>query len=340
MLQKQNNAMSRRGWIEISLTTVIALILSVLGPFALLFMLPLQVLAFKSGKEAFLFSAAGIIFGSFVLRMILIPDDIEGIGVMIFTGMVIIIFLISGLYAVNFMFTGFRFILKLCVVTAIIGLLSIPVLYYLNSNQSFNSIMNEQIDNTLVILGGVLEENTEDLNDALLYPDNSEESYAFYRTNFLNFFLVIYFIFLALTWRLGNRIGFRSIVNFPRPPKIKEFYVPEKLVWFYIVPLAISLLKMLFGSKDMVFDPGLVGYAVSNTLYVMGILYALQGFGLLQYLMDKRKISLRYKLIIGSLLVVSFFISYLGLIFVFILSVLGVSELWINYRRNNKELIQ
>ena len=331
--------MERRGWIETSLATVFSLIMSISGPFLVLFMLPLQILAIRDGKKAFSFSAAGVIFGSIILKMTLIPD-IEGSGILIIADTAIIIFLVAGLYAVNYLFEDLKTILKLLIVTAAAGLASIPVLYYLNSDLLFYNLMIDQLDSILVMFKGVTQESSTNPESSLFSSVNADEMYNSFKIYFLSSFLVFYFFLQALTWRLGNRIGLKSIGKLSRLPSIKEFYVPEKVVGCLVVPLTVTLLRVLLSSKGINTDPGPAGYAVSNALYVMGLLYGLQGYGLLQYLMEKRGFSSGIRKMTGFGLIISFFIFPVAIIPAFVLPGLGVSELWINYRRNDKELIQ
>jgi hypothetical protein len=72
----------------------------------------------------------------------------------------------------------------------------------------------------------------------------------------------------------------------------------------------------------------------------MGTLYGLQGLSLVQFFMEKRKVNPGLKRMTGVFLIISFFIFPLNVIFAFLLPGLGVSELWINYRHNDKEIIQ
>ena len=325
--------MDRRGWIETSLAAVLSLIMSITGPLLLFFMVPLQILAVRCGKKAFSYSAAGVFFGSLILKMALLPDMADS-GSFIIAIMAMFLFLLSGLYAVNFTMDNYRKILRFLVVTVVAGLCSIPVLYYLNSDRAFNQIMLDQLDSVLVMLNGASSENS------IFGSVSAEDMYNLFKFYFLNSFLAMYFFLLALTWWMGSRFGFRSMKAISRTPTIREFNVPEKLVWFFFVPLTIVLLNVLLERKGMKIETGLFGFAVSNSLYIMGTLYGLQGVSLVQFFMEKRNLNRGMKRMSGIFLIISFFIFPLNIIFALILPGLGVSELWINYRHKEKELIQ
>ncbi len=325
--------MDRRGWIETSLSVVLSLVMSMTGPLLLFFMLPLQILAVRCGKRAFAYSAAGIFFGSMILKLILLPD-LSGVGSLIIADSAMFFFLLAGLYAVNFQLENYRTILKLLVVTVVVGLCSIPVLYYLNTDQSFNKVMTDQIDSVLVVLNGASSEST------IFSSLSAVDMYNMFKYYFLNIFLAVYCCILALTWWFGRRIGFKSIGKSSSAPKIVEFYVPEKLVWFFFIPLTVALLKVLLVNKGFNLELGLFGFAVSNSLYIMGILYGLHGFGLVRFLMGKRNVNPGMNRLSGIFLILSILIFPLNVILLFLLTGLGVSELWINYRHKEKELIQ
>jgi len=253
---------------------------------------------------------------------------------LIITDLVVFLFFLSGLYAVNFQLGNFRTLLKLLVVTVAAGLCSIPVLYYLNTDQSFYYIMTEQINSVLVVLNGASPEST------IFSSLNADDMYNLFKFYFLNSFLAVYFFLLALTWWLGRRIGFKSMGQPAKAPKIVEFDVPEKLVWFFFVPLTVVLLNVLLENKGMKLELGIVGFAVSNSLYIMGALYALHGLGLARFLLEKRNVYSGMKRLSGLFLIIMVLIFPLNVILFFLLTGLGVSELWINYRHKDKELIQ
>ncbi|MDA3808943.1 MAG: hypothetical protein PF518_01305 [Spirochaetaceae bacterium] len=202
--------MDRRGWIETSLAAVLSLIMSISGPLLLFFMLPLQILAVRCGKNAFIFSAAGVFFGSIILKLILLPE-IVGTGSLMIADSAMFILLLAGLYAVNFMLESFRSVLKLLIITAAAGLCSIPVLYYLNSDQTFYNIMIGQLDSVLVMLRGASSESPDVSGSSIFSSLTAEDLYSIFKIYFLSGFLAVYFFLLTATWRFGRNIGFKSI---------------------------------------------------------------------------------------------------------------------------------
>lgn len=325
--------MDRRGWTETALTAAVSLVMSVTGLLLPFFMIPLQVVALRRGEKAFLISASGVFFGNLILKMALSPEtDIAGSGLM--ADSVLYLLLLAGLYAVNFRLNPMRKVEKLLVVTAVTGLISIPVIVHIESDQAFYKMMIDTVDSFLVMLKGASAENN--IFGAL----TPEGMYALIRDSFLGSFLFVYFAFLALTIRVGSSFALRTMGRTGRKTRLMEFNVPERLVWFLFIPLTIVLLQLLLSGRGWSWDTGIIGFAVSNCLYIMGVLYGLQGFGLVQYLLEKKNVNPRLRGMAGWMIPLSLIFFPLNLIVILLLPGLGVSELWINYRHNDKELVQ
>ncbi|MBB6481303.1 DUF2232 domain-containing protein [Spirochaeta isovalerica] len=325
--------MDRRGWTEVSLAAVLSLIMSMTGLLLLFFMLPLQVMAVRRGEKGFLISASGVLFGNLILKLALTPEAVTA-GSLIIADFAVFLLLIGGLYAVNFKMGSFSKVWGFLIVTATAGLLSLPVLLYLGSDPAFLAVMTAQIESALAMLQQAFQ------GDAVVGSITAEGMFRIFKDSFLSSYLAVYCFFVALTWRLGLRIGLKSIGRENEQPKLQELNVPDRLVWFLFIPLTLVLLRMLLNGKGFDMDLGIAGFAVSNSLYIAGALYGLQGFGLLQFLMARKQVNPGVRRMTGWLLPLSLLIFPLNLAVIFLLPGLGVSELWINYRHNDKELVQ
>ncbi|MBN2655682.1 MAG: DUF2232 domain-containing protein [Spirochaetales bacterium] len=325
--------MDRRGWTEVSLAAVLSLIMSMTGLLLLFFMLPLQVMAIRRGEKGFLISASGVLFGNLILKLALTPEAVSA-GSLIMADFAVFLLLIGGLYAVNFKMESFSKVWGFLITTALAGLLSLPVLLFLGSDPAFQAVLTEQIESALAVLQQAFP------GDSVVGSISADGMFRIFRNSFLSSYLAVYCLFLALSWRLGLRIGLRSVGRENEQPKLQELNVPDRLIWFLFIPLTLVLLRMLLNGKGMNLDPGIAGFAVSNSLYIAGALYGLQGFGLLQYLMARKNVNPGIRRMTGWLIPLSLLIFPLNLAVIFLLPGLGVSELWINYRHNDKELVQ
>lgn len=325
--------MDRRGWIETALTGLVSLVMSFTGLLLPFFMVPLQTLAVRRGEKAYLFAALGVFSGSTLLKMALSSDGNVGGSLELADSALFLLFL-AGLYAFNFRLDPLRKVVKLLLVTVAAGLISLPLIVRLGSDQSFNKMMIDGVNSFLVVLKGASTENS------FLGAMTPEGLFALIRESFLGSYLFVYFTILALTWRIGSSFAYRTMRQVDGTPHLKEFNVPERLVWFLFIPLTLVLLQLLLDGKGMSWNLGVAGFAVSNCLYIMGVLYGLQGFGLLQYLLEKKNVNPRLRGMVGWMIPLLLFIFPLNIIVILILPGMGVSELWINYRHNDKELVQ
>jgi len=303
------------------------------GMLLLFFMFPLQVIAVRRGEKGFLISASGVLFGNLILKLVLNPEAAD-VGSVIAADFAVFLFLIAGLYVVNFRLKSLSKVWGFLIVTAGAGLLSLPVLLYLGSDPAFLAMMTEQIESVLAMLRQALP------GDSVIGSISAEVMFRIFIDSFLSSYLAVYCLFLALSWRLGLRIGLKSVGRENEQPKLQELNVPDRLIWFLFIPLTLVLLRMLLSGRGLDLDLGMAGFAVSNSLYIAGALYGLQGFGLLQYFMARKNVNPGVRKMTGWLVPLSLLVFPLNLAVVFLLPGLGVSELWINYRHNDKELVQ
>lgn len=312
---------------------VLSLIMSLSGFLLLFFMVPLQVIAIRRGEKGFLISAMGVFFGNLVLKLILSPEAVSA-GIPMTADIAVFLILLGGLYAVNFKLKAYKGVIRFLIVTVGAAIASLPVLLYLSSDPSFVEMMKGQIDSVLVMLQKAFPGET------VFGSLTTDAMYSIFRNSFLSSYLAVFSFIVALSWRIGLRFGLRSIGRESDMPKIEELNVPERLVWFLFVPLTLVLLKILLAGRGMDLNTGIVGFAVSNSLYIMVALYGLQGFGLLQYLMVKKKVNPGIRRMTSWSIPLALLIFPLNLVVLILLPGLGVSELWINYRQNDKELVQ
>jgi hypothetical protein len=157
-----------------------------------------------------------------------------------------------------------------------------------------------------------------------------EELAAMTREVFLRSYLLDYFLVLTFCWRVGSVIGARSLGRPPGVTPLVAFRPPEALIWPLIAGLALVLL-------DLVVPLGPLELAGWNLLLIMLFLYGLAGLGILRFLLDRlgapRSMRLLAWLVLGVLAVAPGVNAALAVV----ISGLGVSETWINYRKRGKE---
>jgi hypothetical protein len=102
------------------------------------------------------------------------------------------------------------------------------------------------------------------------------------------------------------------------------------MIWPLLVPWALILAGLRF-------DIGPLRYAAWNLGLIMLFTYGMQGVGIIQTLLERRNASRGVRVLITALLVFMLFWNRTALIVLVGLPCLGVSELWIHYRKAEKE---
>ncbi len=131
---------------------------------------------------------------------------------------------------------------------------------------------------------------------------------------------------IAANWWLGTGIARRSdgaVLT------LRRARVPDRLVWMVIGGLAVVVATWITGAGR--FAP--VGW---NFLLVGGFLFAIQGIGLIQHLLHLRGVGAYGERWVLTLVLVGLFIPGVNVLVAGALPLLGISELWIDYRRGER----
>ncbi|MEW5816027.1 MAG: DUF2232 domain-containing protein, partial [Spirochaetota bacterium] len=130
---------------------------------------------------------------------------------------------------------------------------------------------------------------------------------------------------LSGNWWLGTSIGRR--LKGEQAFEITRFSLPDFFIW----PLLVSWAGILL---DLFKNIGILGYVFWNAGFISLFLFGLQGLGIIRFLFGKHKVARGLRLISGIVLAV--FILWPGLNIIVMIGIpgLGVSELWIKYRKS------
>lgn len=287
------------------------------------FLVPLQVLYGRRGRSAFLLGSgvtlAGIAAVGFALEgasgglaIRLLPIGIE-------VGEVLLLLL--GLLAVNARFLGIgRRIYRLLAVTGIIGALSVPVLIYASQSGEVTSAIRGMVKATLSLVQSSLGMSS----GSLAQFSDVDKATELLKGIVFRGYLFAYFVMIAATWRLGSSFGARSLEE--RPAPLSRFVIPEVVLWPVLASWAIVVI-------DRFAHLGVVVYLMWNTGMIGAFLYALAGVGIVEHLMDRLRVGrgLRLLLLFGVLLLLM--VPGVGIVIAVVLTVLGISELWVRFGR-------
>jgi hypothetical protein len=317
----------RTFWIEVFGFSFLSILLYQAGLFLVLFAIPIQVLYIRRGEEALLYGILVQIFGILLVSFLRFRNIQDG-------SLESNIFLLE-LYA-PVIFSGGLFIVssnrikikrryyKFLFAAVLSGLVGIPYLMFLQKNQDLNDLILGQIQiiNNLFAANGA-EQVESGVGQIVLNPENTLE---FAKSLFYSTYLFGYLILLGGSWMVGSLIGNRTMRSKRKVVNLRTFFIEEKNVWPLLFSWAIVLLSKII-------DLGIIRYIVWNTGLIMLLLYGLQGIGILQFLINKKNVVKNRRLFLGLLIFFLILTPGINLVLFIGVPVLGVSEIWIKYRK-------
>ena len=157
---------------------------------------------------------------------------------------------------------------------------------------------------------------------------NAEEMAEMMQELIYKNYLFAIFILITGSWWVSANIYKR--IEKKEPYYIENFVLPEVLIW----PLLISWSGILL---DAFFGIGVFGYFFWNAGLIMLFLYGLHGFGIIRFFFRKRRISRGRIFLFGLFLIILLLWPGINLIVIIGIPGLGLSELWIKYRKVKEE---
>lgn len=144
-----------------------------------------------------------------------------------------------------------------------------------------------------------------------------------------NCFGAVLWLMLAGSWWIGKRLGLlkKSSSDQERIEKMKFFFnVPSWLLWPSIAAWAL-LLVVLYGHKTGVM--AIIGW---NASLAAASWYLIQGFNVISYFFQLKGMQHMTSFLLALLVVLIVLDSKVGLAVAMLVPVLGVSEVWLQYR--------
>lgn len=321
---------SRSYWIEVILLSVgsaMGYLVPLIGP--LLFLVPLQVLLVRRGITAFGYGAALFGLAAVSFRLLSgwgfeLSDKIS--SSLMRAEILQLSLLVVGLYVLaSERFRRYRVIYRLIGATFAVGIITAPLM------DSFMETFSQAAESLLVNFA--LSESTSMVDGVFAEPMVGAQAVASWTTaltsGVLRSYLLIYFVFLASQWWIGTAVGARS-ARMPSPLQpLTRFHAPEQLVWVLaggLIIIALDMTKML----DQMGLEILAAFGW-NAALVIAFVFGVQGVSIIRMLADRQGLSkMTSGLLIGVILIIGLFaMTWL----LFIICALGVSEIWVHYRR-------
>jgi hypothetical protein len=315
-------------WAEILGFAVIAIILYITGFLTFLFAVPLQMLMIKRGYRAYLMSSFAVLVAVIISALVntRLMENEELKQMLIFIELLFPVMLMAGIFAMNLESPyHLRKLYLLLGVTGAVGLVSIPIIYWLLQSEVFMTAMRDQVEYILSALYGSPEAAETGMNGGMLGRIfNPEAMMETLKEVVLRNYLFSFFLLLTLNWRVGYGLGLRS--RGERAAGLKNFFLPDKMVWILLLAWAGIL-------GDIFFGVGPLGYFVWNVGLIFLFLYGLQGMGIVQHVLSRGDMTRGLQLFIIVMIIVVLFIPFLNILLIIGIPIFGISEIWIKYRQ-------
>ena len=319
----------KREWTELAIVSVISFFLYQMN-MLIVFCIPLQVLYVRRGERELSYGAILVLVALGVLaifRTSSIEETALRNGILAMET-ILPSFFIVGVIAVNLRWkTVSRMLFKIMALTGGVGVLSAPLIYLMGKSEYFSLLIESQVE----LIGQIFAGRSAQIDGGTtvvesLFSD-TEGLISLVKGILLRNYLFMYFIIVSGSVWIGNNIAGRTQNRSPR--RLATFSVPDWAVW----PLLISWAGVLL---DMVLDIGILRYIVWNAGMIMLLIYGIQGVGILQIILDNRRIPRRARILIVASIVLLLFWPGVNLFVLIGLPGLGVSKLWIHYKKSDK----
>ncbi|MBN1685057.1 MAG: DUF2232 domain-containing protein [Spirochaetales bacterium] len=315
----------RSEWGDLLVTSVVSFILYQFN-MVVLFCIPLQVLLIRKDERHLLYAGlsvmATIVIAGFI-RSAPIEDTLLKRGLLL-TQIAIPAFILGGFTAANLSWKiRLRPLYRVLLVSLAAGIVSIPIIYFLGRSGGYSQFLRGQVESIarlfqLSIEGSEAGGATVDVDYLTGYITEM----------LLRNYLFVYFLSVAGSIWAGRKIAGR--ISGIRAPGLREFRLPDKMIWPLLGAWALVLVDYLVGI-------GAVAYAAWNIGSLMLFVYGMQGIGIVQTLLDRRNASKYLRVLLVAGIAVLIIWPGVNLVILIGLPVLGVSELWIHFRKEQKE---
>ena len=131
---------------------------------------------------------------------------------------------------------------------------------------------------------------------------------------------------IAANWWIGRGIVFRG---YGIAQSLRTARVPDSLIWVVIAGLGVVTLTWLAGPEWA----APVGW---NAVLIGAFLFGIQGTGLTQHLLRRRGMGVRGERWVLTIVLAMLFVPGLNVVAGIGLPLLGMSELWIDYKRGEE----
>ena len=316
--------MSKRDYMGALIASCISVFAYQTGFFFFLFLVPLQLLLFRSGLKVARIAVLGV---GVALVYLGIRHTAQGASDVRFSllmvELVIPILLLGGFLLENGFFGNIGgVLLNALLATVITALVSIAVLHVLLGNEAFIAYYKAQFSDMFNILKTTLAASSDiglvPMMDMDVDTMLSHVSSVFFKGFLFAYFCILFvsYIFALSVERLAKReVGIITVM------------IPDYFVWVLIVSLSLVLADARFQLNPV------LGYVGWNVFLIVMFLYGLRGMGLIRQMLEVRKVHPVVRFFLSFAAVILLLHPRYGRVLLVGIPLVGISEIWFKYKR-------
>lgn len=316
--------MSKRDYMGALIASCISVFAYQTGFFFFLFLVPLQLLLFRSGLKVARIAVLGV---GVALVYLGIRHTAQGASdvrsCLLMVELVIPILLLGGFFLENGFFGNIGgVLLNALLATVITALVSIAVLHVLLGNEAFIAYYKAQFSDMFNILKTTLAASSDidlvPMMDMDVDTMLSHVSSVFFKGFLFAYFCILFvsYIFALSVERLAKReVGIITVM------------IPDYFVWVLIVSLSLVLADARFQLNPV------LGYVGWNVFLIVMFLYGLRGMGLIRQMLEVRKVHPVVRFFLSFAAVILLLHPRYGRVLLVGIPLVGISEIWFKYKR-------
>jgi len=316
--------MSKRDYIGALIASCVSVFAYQTGFFFFLFLVPLQLLFFRSGFKVARIAVLGV---GIALVYLGIRQTAQGNGdvrgYLLLVELVIPFLLLGGFLLENGFFGNLGGVLiNALLATVITALVSIAVLHVLLNNEAFIAYYKAQFTEMFNILKSALA-GSSDIDLIPMMDMDVDTMLSHVSSVFYKGFLFAYFciLFVSYTFALSVEKLTRHEAG------IITVMIPDYFVWVLIAALSLVLVDARFQPNPV------LGYVGWNVFLIVMFLYGLRGMGLIRQMLEVRKVHPVVRFFLTFATVILLMHPRYGRVLLVGIPLIGISEIWIKYKR-------
>ena len=316
--------MSKRDYIGALIASCVSVFAYQTGFFFFLFLVPLQLLLFRSGLKVARIAVLGV---GIALVYLGIRHTAVGNGdvrrYLLFVELVIPFLLLGGFLLENGFFGNLGgVLLNALLATAITALVSIAVLHVLLNNEAFIAYYKTQFSEMFNILKSAIS-NSSDIDLIPMMDMDVDTMLSHVSSVFFKGFLFAYFCILFVSYTFALSVERLT----KHEAGIITVMIPDYFVWVLIAALSLVLVDARFQPNPV------LGYVGWNVFLIVMFLYGLRGMGLIRQMLEVRKVHPVVRFFLAFATVILLMHPRYGRVLLVGIPLVGISEIWFKYKR-------